>query len=300
MNAHSSLHLRLRGRVLLFTSVYIFPPDTSCFPKIGVICALLHQVKLCQALQKSVDALQREKQALCEEQRHHQALGASIEALIQEHLKTNEKEKYSIFIGDLERIVNLLLSLCSRLSRVDKSLISLERDELMTEDAAEERNCKNVIGATLGRDATRSAFSSSGCLQTPAGPSVYFYHSYCRMDENLKDSLHHKRSLLLRQTEDARELKENLDRRQCVVNAILSGYLTEAQLQDYRHFVSAKPSLLIRQRHLDDLIRQREEQLTRLTESMPTEAGGWSPGSASSSMIPGPGHSVRSTTVTSL
>ncbi|MED6287106.1 hypothetical protein CHARACLAT_013058 [Characodon lateralis] len=184
---------------------------------------------------------------------HHQALGASIEALIQEHLKTNEKEKYSIFIGDLERIVNLLLSLCSRLSRVDKSLISLERDELMTEDAAEER-----------------------------------------------DSLHHKRSLLLRQTEDARELKENLDRRQCVVNAILSGYLTEAQLQDYRHFVSAKPSLLIRQRHLDDLIRQREEQLTRLTESMPTEAGGWSPGSASSSTIPGPGHSVRSTTVTSL
>ncbi|MEQ2173996.1 hypothetical protein GOODEAATRI_003226 [Goodea atripinnis] len=287
MNAHSSLHLRLRGKVLLFTSVYIFPPDTSCFPKIGVICALLHQVKLCQALQKSVDALQREKQALGEEQKHHQALGASIEVLIQEHLKTNEKEKYSIFIGDLERIVNLLLSLCSRLLRVDKSLNSLERDELMTEDAAEER-----VRYTAGHR-----------------PSVYFYNSYCRMYENLKvlkylhssaDSLHHKRSLLLRQTEDARELKENLDRRQCVVNAILSGYLTEAQLQDYRHFVSAKPSLLIRQRHLDDLIRQREEQLTRLTESMPTEAGGWSPGSASSSTIPGPGHSVRSTTVTSL
>ncbi|KAM4533143.1 protein Shroom3 isoform 2-T3 [Fundulus diaphanus] len=204
---------------------------------------------LCEALQSGVAALQREKAALAEEQRRHQALGASIEALIQEQLKTNEKEKYSIFIGDLERIVNLLLSLCSRLSRVDKSLLSLERDELMTEDAAEER-----------------------------------------------DSLRHKRSLLLRQTEDARELKENLDRRQRVVNAILSGYLTEAQLQDYRHFVGAKPSLLIRQRRLDDLIRQREEQLARLTESLHS----WPPNSAPFSANPSAGHPVRSTAVTSL
>ncbi|KAM4720431.1 protein Shroom3 isoform 2-T2 [Anableps anableps] len=204
------------------------------------------KVELCEALRGSVAALQREKESLCEEQRRHQALGAGIEALIQEQLKANEKEKYSIFIGDLERIVNLLLSLCSRLSRVDRSLLSLERDEVTTEDAAEER-----------------------------------------------DSLHHKRSLLLRQTEDARELKENLDRRQRVVNAILSGYLTGAQLQDYRRFVSAKPSLLIRQRQLDDLLRQREEQLTRLTESL---LGCRSPSAAS----PSPAHSARSTAVTSL
>lgn len=216
----------------------------------------IRKVELCEALRSSVAALQREKEALCEEQKRHQALGAGIEALIQEQLKTNEKEKYSIFIGDLERIVNLLLSLCSRLSRVDKSLLSLERDESPTEDAAEER-----------------------------------------------DSLHHKRSLLLRQTEDARELKENLDRRQRVVNAILSGYLTEAQLRDYRHFVSAKPSLLIRQRHLDDLIRQRGELLTRLTESLPTEpaeARCWSPSSAPRSAIPCAVQFARSTTVTSL
>lgn len=44
-------------------------------------------------------ALQQEKEALCEEQRHHQALEASIEMLVQELLKTNEKDKYSMFIG---------------------------------------------------------------------------------------------------------------------------------------------------------------------------------------------------------
>ncbi|XP_044000371.1 protein Shroom3 isoform X2 [Gambusia affinis] len=193
--------------------------------------------ELCEALRRCVAAMQREKAALAEEQRRHQAAAADMEALIQQQLKANEKEKYSMFIGDLERIVNLLLSLCSRLSRVDKSLLSLDRNGGLTEDAAEER-----------------------------------------------DSLHHKRSLLLRQTEDARELKENLDRRQRVVTAILTGYLTEAQLHDYRRFVSAKPSLLIRQRQLDDLIRQREEQLARLAESLP----------------PSPAHSVRSTAVTSL
>ncbi|XP_041825420.1 protein Shroom3 isoform X2 [Melanotaenia boesemani] len=227
----------------------------------------IRKLELCEALRSSVEALQQEKEALCEELRRHQALGSSIETLVQERLKTNERDKYSMFIGDLEKIVNLLLSLSSRLSRIDRSLLTLQRDEPMTEDTAEER-----------------------------------------------DSLHHKRSLLLRQTEDARELKENLDRRQCVVHAILSGYLSEPQLQDYRHFVSTKPSVLIRQRLLDDLIRQGEEQLKRLVENLPTElaeAHGCStacrisnPVSCSPlfppSVIPGPAHSTRSTTVTSL
>ncbi|KAM7393317.1 hypothetical protein PAMA_008121 [Pampus argenteus] len=228
------------------------------------------KVELCEALRRSVAALRQEKEALCEEQRHHQALGASIDSLVQERCKTNERDKYSMFIGDLEKIVNLLLSLCSRLSRIDRSLLALEREELTQEDTAEER-----------------------------------------------ESLHHKRSQLLRQTEDAQELKENLDRRQRVVHTILSGYLTSPQLHDYRRFVSTKPSLLIRQRNLDELIRQAEEQLTQLAESLPPEqaaARDWSSFSSSTSstcsplfpqllppaLIPGPAHSVRSTTVTSL
>ncbi|XP_037548572.1 protein Shroom3 isoform X2 [Nematolebias whitei] len=213
------------------------------------------KVALCEALRSSVAALQQQKRALGEELRQHRALGSSLEVLIQDRLKTNEREKYSVFVGDLERIVHLLLSLCSRLARIDRTLLCPQR----TESTAEE-----------------------------------------------KDSLHHKRSLLLLQTEDARELKENLDRRQRVVHAILSGYLTEAQLRDYRRFVGAKPSLLIHQRHLDDLIRQGEEQLTGLVESLPAElaeARGWS--TSCSPLAPpfvttGSAHSSRPTTVTSL
>ncbi|KAM9794641.1 protein Shroom3 isoform 3-T3 [Syngnathus typhle] len=225
------------------------------------------KVELCEALRCSVVAMRQEKDALCEEQKHHQALGASIGSLVHKLCKINERDKYNMFIGDLEKIVNLLLSLCSRLWRIDKSLFVLQQ-ELTKEDISEER-----------------------------------------------DSLNHKRSQLLSQTEDAWELKQNLDRRQRVVHAILRGYLTDAQLQDYLHFVSTKPSLLIRQRNLDDLIRQREEQLTRLAETLPPElaaARDWSRGSFRVSSnpvscsfpcpqpIPGHTHSGRSTTVTSL
>ena len=66
-------------------------------------------MELCEALRSSVKALQQEKEALCEEQRRHQALGATIEALVQECLKTNERDKYSMFIGKKYTIMKLLL-----------------------------------------------------------------------------------------------------------------------------------------------------------------------------------------------
>uniref|UniRef100_A0A8C7WZQ1 Shroom family member 3 n=1 Tax=Oryzias sinensis TaxID=183150 RepID=A0A8C7WZQ1_9TELE len=123
--------------------------DGALFPPFHCVFSFVHQVKLCEVLRKSVVALQQEKEALCEEQRGHKALGASIEELVQERLKTNEKDKYSMFIGDLERIVNLLLSLCSRLSRIDRSLLALEREELMMEDVAKERDLHTRVMSYL-------------------------------------------------------------------------------------------------------------------------------------------------------
>jgi len=65
----------------------------------GEVSLPVNQVELCEALRSSVAALQREKEALCGEQGRHQALGASIETLVQERLKANERDKYSMFIG---------------------------------------------------------------------------------------------------------------------------------------------------------------------------------------------------------
>lgn len=110
-------------------------------------------------------------------------------------------------------------------------------------------------------------------------------------------SLQQKQRQLNSQQEDARELKENLDRRERIVLQFLGGYLSPTQLHDYRRYIRHKPALLIRQRHLDELIRQGEEQLCRLTENTNHEL---SPRSFSSSSSCNDSNSSRPTTVTSL
>lgn len=65
-----------------------------------LLLSRVRQVELCEALRCSVAALQQEREALREEQHHHRALGASIESLVQERLKANEKDKYSVFVGE--------------------------------------------------------------------------------------------------------------------------------------------------------------------------------------------------------
>ncbi|XP_010767120.1 protein Shroom3-like [Notothenia coriiceps] len=57
------------------------------------------KLELCEALRGSVAALRQEKEALSEEQRGHQELGAGVETLLQGHLRPNERDKYSMFIG---------------------------------------------------------------------------------------------------------------------------------------------------------------------------------------------------------
>ncbi|KAI4873901.1 hypothetical protein NFI96_006468 [Prochilodus magdalenae] len=215
------------------------------------------KMELMQALAVSVEVLQGEKASLAEEQQHYSVLGCSMETLVQQCCKPNEREKYRMFIGDLDKIVNLLLSLSGRLARVENALNALDKET--DQDSAEER-----------------------------------------------ESLQQKRNQLCSQQEDARELKENLDRRERVVLDFLAGYLSTAQLQDYQRYVRAKPALLIRQRHLDELIRHAEEQLQRLAENVPAEFRPHGTDSTSSSDISPaqgsnpPTHSPRPTTVTSL
>lgn len=86
-----------------------------------------------------------------------------------------------------------------------------------------------------------------------------------------QSSLNEKRKVLSAQHEDARELKENVDRRERVVLDILANYLSEEQLQDYRHFVKMKSTLLIEQRELDDKIKLGQEQVRCLLDSLPSD-----------------------------
>ncbi|KAM8974845.1 protein Shroom1 [Pelodytes ibericus] len=88
-------------------------------------------------------------------------------------------------------------------------------------------------------------------------------------DAEEMQSLKQRHNLLSRQREDAKDLKENLDRRESVVTGILAKYLSERQLQDYKHFVRLKTSFLIEQKDLDEKIKFHEEQLESLHNSIP-------------------------------
>ncbi|NWI12982.1 SHRM3 protein, partial [Crypturellus soui] len=177
------------------------------------------KAELIRSLTHKLEILKEAKEGLLADIKMNNALGEEVEQLISELCKPNEFDKYKMFIGDLDKVVNLLLSLSGRLARVE-----------------------NVL-SSLGENANS--------------------------DE--RSSLNEKRKLLAGQHEDARELKENLDRRERVVLEILGNYLSEEQLQDYQHFVKMKSALLIEQRELDDKIKLGQEQLKCLMESLPTD-----------------------------
>ena len=55
--------------------------------------------------------------------------------------------------------------------------------------------------------------------------------------------LESKRSKLASQLDEAKSLKESIDRRSAAVSAFLHGYLGEEQFADYEHFVKMKVRL---------------------------------------------------------
>lgn len=55
------------------------------------------------------------------------AHGAALELLVQERCLPVEAERYGLFIGDLERVLNLLLCLSARLARVQNALSTVDQ-----------------------------------------------------------------------------------------------------------------------------------------------------------------------------
>ncbi|NXA91404.1 SHRM1 protein, partial [Melanocharis versteri] len=173
--------------------------------------------ELIAGLRSRLQALWEEQELVLLEARECTKWGEELEATVQDLCKPNEFERYMMFIGDLEKVVSLLLCLSSRLARVQNAISRMDSNT----DAEE------------------------------------------------KQSLNERHKLLSRQQEDAKDLKENLDRRERVVSGILAKYLTEQQLQDYQHFVQVKTSLLIEQKDLEEQIKFFEVQLENLEQSIP-------------------------------
>ncbi|KAM3850735.1 protein Shroom2-like [Diretmus argenteus] len=175
--------------------------------------------ELISSLARKLEVLREARQSLQEDVEDNEALGREVEATVQRLCQPNQLDKFRMFVGDLDKVVSLLLSLSGRLARVENALNSLE-DEAPPEE---------------------------------------------------KRTLTEKRKLLMRQHEDAKELKENLDRRERLVSGIMEAHLDAESLDDYRHFVKMKSALIIEQRKLEDKIKLGEEQLKCLVDSLPLD-----------------------------
>lgn len=172
---------------------------------------------LVERIQERLLGVEETRQALQADVLDNGYSGAAVEALVLEHCLPVEAERYNLFIGDLERVVNLLLCLSARLARVQNALSTVDQ----------------------------------------------------HTDAEEKQSLDSRHRLLCKQRDDAKDLKDNLDRRERVVSTFLSRTLSGQQLQHYQRFVQTKASLLIRQKDLEERQRLAEEQLEALLCSMP-------------------------------
>ncbi|XP_036404057.1 protein Shroom4 [Megalops cyprinoides] len=83
---------------------------------------LSYKRQLMESLRKKLGVLREAQRGLQEDIRANAQLGEEVEALVLAVCKPNEVDKYRMFIGDLDKVVSLLLSLSGRLLRVESAL----------------------------------------------------------------------------------------------------------------------------------------------------------------------------------
>nr|XP_015801852.2 protein Shroom4 isoform X2 [Nothobranchius furzeri] len=82
--------------------------------------------KLMESLRKKLGVLREAQRGLQEDTRANSQLGDEVESMVVSVCKPNEVDKYRMFIGDLDKVVSLMLSLSGRLLRVETTLDTLD------------------------------------------------------------------------------------------------------------------------------------------------------------------------------
>ncbi|KFQ02310.1 Protein Shroom1, partial [Haliaeetus albicilla] len=82
--------------------------------------------ELISSLQSKLQTLCEERELILSEARECAKRGEELEAMVRDVCKPNEFERYMMFIGDLEKVVSLLLCLSSRLARVQNAMRKID------------------------------------------------------------------------------------------------------------------------------------------------------------------------------
>lgn len=94
---------------------------------------LNYKKQLVESLRKKLGVLRDAQRGLQEDIRANAQLGEEVESLVLAVCKPNEVDKYRMFIGDLDKVTSLLLSLSGRLLRVESALDCLDPESGHTE-----------------------------------------------------------------------------------------------------------------------------------------------------------------------
>lgn len=164
-------------------------------------CAL--QQELIDSISRKLQVLREARESLLEDIQANNALGDEVEAIVKDVCKPNEFDKFRMFIGDLDKVVNLLLSLSGRLARVENALNNLDdspspgdrvhASTSVWEMGSDENPFREAVLKVLRKSALRSLILS-------AWPAYYLEY----------DTLIHLRPILLvsfQMTEQAKEMQ---------------------------------------------------------------------------------------------
>ncbi|KAM3590755.1 uncharacterized protein V6R79_016078 [Siganus canaliculatus] len=87
---------------------------------------LTYKKQLMESLRKKLGVLREAQRGLQDDIRANTQLGEEVEGMVVAVCKPNEVDKFRMFIGDLDKVVSLLLSLSGRLLRVETTLDTLD------------------------------------------------------------------------------------------------------------------------------------------------------------------------------
>uniref|UniRef100_H3CK76 Shroom family member 4 n=1 Tax=Tetraodon nigroviridis TaxID=99883 RepID=H3CK76_TETNG len=91
------------------------------------------QKQLMESLRKKLGVLREAQRGLQDDVRANAQLGEEVESKVVAACKPNEVDKFRMFIGDLDKVVSLMLSLSGRLLRVETTLDTLDPDTELQE-----------------------------------------------------------------------------------------------------------------------------------------------------------------------
>ena len=102
-----------------------------------------------------------------------------------------------------------------------------------------------------------------------SGEVVSFFFTRTLFDfiSSFQEQLQVKRDKLADQLEEAKKLKQNIDKRSFTVLSMLRKYLSDQLLADYDKFIKTKARLIMETRQLNDKVALSEEQKTILKET---------------------------------